>query len=144
VAEIKKALRQPLPQRVYGNLIYWLSILAAIVCIIAPVIAIAFPSKNVMNPHYLFFTIWEGKTPEAMWQEVGEGFPGGHFWLNNMTAGDGLMQFGLVLGCLSAGIALAATAVTFLLHKPRSRGWALLSVLVMVMIILAAIGIYHF
>ena len=97
---------QPLPQRTYGNIIYWLSIAASMVCIIAPVIAVALPNRNVMNPHFLFFAIWSGKSPETIWQEIAGGFPGGHFWLSNLASGDGLTQIGLVLGCLCASVAL--------------------------------------
>ena len=139
----RSSLIQPLPQRVYGNIIYWLSIVAAMLCTVAPVIAITFVSKNVMDPHYLFYTIWEGKTAETVWQEVGSGFPGGHFWVSNLTSGDSLTQFGLVLGCCCASMALAATAIAYIKQKPRSYGWALISLIIAVLVLLAALGIYR-
>ena len=139
----KDSLAQPLPQRTYGSIIYWLSIAASMICIIAPVIAVASPNRNVMNPHFLFFTIWEGKNPEAVWQEVAGGFPGGHFWLNNLTSGDGFTQVGLVLGCLCAGVALIGTSIAFIWREPRVYGWALVSLGLATLIILAALGIYH-
>ena len=132
-----------LPQIVYGKFIYWLSIMAAMICTIGPVIAVAFPDNNLMNPHYLFFTIWEGSNPEAVWHEVSGGFPGGHFWLHNLTKGDGVTQFGLVVGCTCAFLALLGTAIAFLWEKPRSYGWALISLWVASMVILSALGIYH-
>ena len=133
----------PLPQIVYGNIIYWLCILAALICTIGSVLAIAFPSKNIMDPHYLFFTIWEGNKPEAVWQQTGGGFPGGHFWLHNLNTWDGFTQFGLVVGCSCAFLALLATSIAFLRKKPRSYGWALVSLLVASLVILSALGIYH-
>ncbi len=131
-----------LPQIVYGELIYWFSIIAAIICTIGPVIVMAFPDNNVMNPHYLFSTIWESKSIEAVWQEVWE-FPGGHFWLHNLTTGDGFTQFGLMVGCASAFPALVGTAIAYLREKPRAYGWALISLWVALLVILSALGIYH-
>jgi len=132
-----------LPQIVYGKFIYWFSIVAAMICTIGPVIVMAFPDNNVMNPHYLFPTIWEGKNAEAVWQEVGGGFPGGHFWLHNLTSGDGFTQFGLVVGCICAFLALIATATAYLREKPRAYGWALISLWVALLVILSALGIYQ-
>jgi len=133
----------PLPQIVYGKIIYWLCILAALICTMGSVLAIAFPGKNLMNPHYLFFTIWEGNSPEAVWQQVGGGFPGGHFWLHNLNTWDGFTQFGLVIGCACASLALLGVAIAFLREKPRAYGWTLVSLCVASLIILSALGIYH-
>jgi len=133
----------PLPQIVYGQIVYWLCIIAAVVCTIGSVLAIAFPDKNIMNPHYLFFSIWEGNNPEAVWQQVAGGFPRGHFWLHNLTTFDGFTQFGIVIGCSCACLALLGASITFLRGKPRSCGWALVSLFVAAMVLLSAVGIYH-
>jgi hypothetical protein len=133
----------PVPQIVYGRCIYWLCITAAVICTIGPVIAVAFPDKNLMNPHYLFPAIWEGKSPEMIWQEVGKGFPGGYFWLHNLNTGDGFTQFGIVLSCSCASVALIATAITFLRQKPRPYRWVLLSFGIALLIVLSALGIWQ-
>ena len=132
-----------LPQVVYGRIIYWLCIIAAFICTVGSVLAIVLPNKNFMNPHYLFFSIWEGSSPEVVWQQVGGGFPGGHFWLNNLGTWDGVTQFGLVVGYASAFLALLGTSIVFLREKPRSYGWASVSLLVALMVILSAVGVYH-
>jgi len=133
----------PLPQIVYGKFIYWLCIIAAFICTIGLVLGIALPDKNFLNPHYLFFNIWEGNNPEAVWQQIGGGFPGGHFWLHNLNTWDGVTQFGLVIGCACAFLALVVTAIAFLKEKPRSYGWALVSFFVALMVLLSMLGIYH-
>ena len=133
----------PLSQIVYGRCIYWLCITAAVICTIGPVVAIAFLDNNFMNPHYLFPAIWEGKSPEMIWLQVGKGFPGGNFWLHNLNTGDGLIQFGLVIGCSCASVALMATAIAYFREKPRAYGWALLSLWLAAMIILSAMGTYQ-
>ena len=50
----------PKAQIVYGEIIYWLAIAAAIICMIGPVIAMSSVEDNVLNPHYLFASIFEG------------------------------------------------------------------------------------
>jgi len=133
----------PLSQIVYGRCVYWLCITAAVICTIGPVVAIVFLDNNFMNPHYLFTAIWEGKSPEMIWLQVGNGFPGGNFWLHNLNTGDGFIQFGLVIGCSCASVALMATAIAFLRQKPRSCRWALLSFGIALLIILSAMGTYQ-
>ena len=139
----RNQVQLPLSYRVYGVIIYWISIIAALICTLAPIVAIAFPNRNLLNPEFLFSTIWQGEKPEAVWQTVGGGFPGGHFWIHNLTYGDGIIQFGLVLGCSCAGIALLGTAISYIMEKPRSYGWAVVTFLVATMVFLSAVGIYH-
>ena len=52
-----------------------------------------------------------------MWQEVGGGFPGGHFYLKHLTYGDGFTQFGLALGCSVAVWGLLAAAFAYARKK---------------------------
>lgn len=132
-----------LSQIVYGKIVYWLCIISTLVCVIGSVLSIAFPDNNFMNPHYLFFSIWEGNNPQAVWQQIGGGFPGGHFWVNNLDKWDGVTQLGIVIGCSCASLALLGAFVIFLVKKPRAYGWAAASLFVALMVILSTIGIYH-
>jgi hypothetical protein len=104
-------------QIVYGEIVYWGTILAAIICMIGPYISMKNVENNVMNPHYLFAGIFEGKNAETIWQEVGGGFPGGHFYLDNFSMGDGFTQFGLALGCSVALWALIPASLCYLKEK---------------------------
>lgn len=130
----------PKPQITYGKIIYWLCIIAAFICTIGPVLAISFPQSNVMNPHFLFYSIWKGNTPEEVWQELAGGFPGTHFWLDNLGRFDALIQLGLVIGCSCAFAALLGASISFLHEKPRQVGWAFVSIVIMVQIFLSALG----
>ena len=67
----------PRAQRVYGEIIYWLTIAACIVCMVGPAISIAVPDNNVLDPYRLFDAIFEGKSADEVWSEVEGGFPGG-------------------------------------------------------------------
>ena len=129
----------PKAQIVYGEIIYWLAILAAIICMIGPVIAMSSVEDNVLNPHYLFASIFEGKDAQTIWNEVGGGFPGGHFYLQHFTSGDGFTQFGLALGCGCAIWGLLAAAFCYL--KDKNYLYVLLAIWVGALILLSAIGI---
>jgi len=54
----------PASQRVFGDIVYWITILAALLCIIGPMIAIINIDKNVINPHYLMQNIFDGMKPD--------------------------------------------------------------------------------
>ncbi|MGD9155701.1 MAG: hypothetical protein PVG90_09415 [Bacillota bacterium] len=133
---------QPAANLVYGFWIYWVSIFASFVCTVGPFVSIINVNNNYINPHYLFSAIWEGKTPQQIWA-MGGGFPGAHFWLNNLGKGDALIHFGVVLGCSSAVIALLAAGLTYLREKPRRLFWAVLCFVNMVLIICAVSGVVN-
>ena len=133
----------PASQLVFGESVYWLCVIAAIVCMIGPIIAMLSMDGNVMNPHYLFASIFKGNTANAVWEEVAGGFPGGHFWLDNIGVGDGFTQLGLVIGCASALPALMATAIVYLRKKERSYIWVLFSLGIAVLIAISILGIVN-
>jgi hypothetical protein len=54
---MEEKLKMPVSQRVYGEVIYWITVVAAIICMVGPVIAMISVDNNVMNPHYLFAEI---------------------------------------------------------------------------------------
>jgi uncharacterized membrane protein len=148
----------PRAQILYGEVVYWLCVVSALLCMVGPFFALINPKRNLLNPHYLFSSIWAGYKADAIWLYDGPdwmqpmfqglhhffgvgGFQGGHFWLNNITSGDGLTQFGLVLGCSVALPSLLVAAVCYLTEKPRQYLWAILGVWVSFLITFSAIGI---
>jgi hypothetical protein len=129
----------PLEQIIYGEVVYWITIGAAIICMVGPFLSMVFIDNNVLNPHYLFAAIFAGKDPETIWNEVGNGFPGGHFWYKYPTSGDGFTQFGLVLGCSVALWALLAAGSVYL--RKGVIAYTLLALWVAGMVALSAVGL---
>lgn len=109
----------PRAQRIYGEIIYWMTIVACLICMIGPAISVASPEKNILNPYKLYNTIFEGKTSQEVWKDVGGGFPGGHFYLDRqyLGYGDAVTQFGLALGCSCAFWGLLAAAAAYASEK---------------------------
>jgi len=135
----EQAPRVPQAQTLYGAIIYWVTIASCIICMIGPVISLAAPDNNVLNPYYLFAGIFEGKSPATVWQEVGGGFPGGHFYFKNFFYGDGFTQFGLALGCSVAIYGLLAAAIAYL--REKAYFFVILSLWVALLVGLSASGI---
>ena len=133
------APKMPRAQIIYGEIIYWMTITACIICMVGPVISVASPDNNVLNPYKLFGAIFEGKNAETLWKEVGGGFPGGHFYFRNFTKGDGFTQFGLAMGCSCAFWGLLATAVAY--AKEKVYTYVVLSLWVATLVCLAMVGI---
>ena len=136
-----KKPHMPDAQIIYGEVMYWLCIIAAAICTIGPVMSLWLVDNNVLNPHFVFAALWEGKSAEEIWNTAGGGFPGGHFFLRSITTGDGLTQFGIALGSFAAFPALFMAFISYLKEKPRNYLYAGLSLWVMLLIAFAAAGI---
>ena len=129
----------PASQIAYGEIVYWVTVVSCIICTVGPLIAMMNVDNNVLNPHYLFAAIFEGKTASEIWSIGGGKFPGGHFYFNNFTKGDGFTQFGLALGC-SVGF-YGLIAAVFLYLKEKKTVFAVLGLWVAFLIFVAATGI---
>ncbi len=131
----------PRAQLVYGEVIYWLCIVGAAICTIGPIVSLMYVDNNVLNPHFVFAALWEGQSAQGIWQTAGDGFPGGHFFLQHITTGDGLTQFGVALGSIAALPALFFAGLAYLKEEPRNNLYAILSLWVMTLIGFSAVGV---
>ena len=129
----------PKAQIVYGAIVYWITIVSCLICMVGPVISVANPENNVLNPYKLFNAIFQGKDTQTVWQEAGGGFPGGHFYLKSLTYGDGFTQFGLALGCSVALWALIAAAVAY--ARDKVYLYVILALWVAAMVAVSMIGV---
>ena len=136
---IAETPKMPRAQIIYGSIVYWITILSCLLCMVGPVISVASPDNNVLNPYKLFSAIFEGKDAQTVWQEVGGEFPGGHFYLKNLTYGDGFTQLGLALGCSVALWALIVVAIAY--AREKIYLYAILSLWVAGLVALSMIGI---
>lgn len=62
----------PTSQRVFGELVYWITVISAIICILGPLIAFTDMGNNQLNPHYLMQNIFDGMKPDFESQELQE------------------------------------------------------------------------
>lgn len=139
--DVQQTPTMPRAQRIYGEIIYWLTIFACLLCMIGPAISVAAPEKNVLDPYKVFNAIFEGKTAHEVWEEAGEGFPGGHFYLKGefFGFGDAFTMFGLALGCGCAVWGLLAAAAAYASEKYWL--WVGLALWVAMLVVLSMTGI---
>ena len=109
----KTTNRQSPADRAYGEIVYWGTIAASILVIIS--ITLAFTGmRDVMDPAYLFSSIWSGKSADAIWMGATGHMPDTYWYLQQLRNGDSLVMFGIVLGVFSVIPASFAAAIIFL------------------------------
>jgi len=78
--------------------------------------------------------------PGTIWGTAGAANGGEHHWLYNLSAGDGLIQLGLIIGCSVAMPAMLAAAIIYV-FKERSLGWALGALWIAGLVAISVLGI---
>lgn len=93
--------RIPFAGIVVGDTLYWVCIIGALIAIIGPIIILLVPNNNIADPFKIFSLVWQGKSSQEIWAAVTTGgkYPGPHFWIYNLTKGDGITQLGVWLAC---------------------------------------------
>jgi len=136
-------LNIPKSQKIFGNTVYWVSIVAAIGGLFAPVLILADPSNNILNPNIIFSAIFGGQSPAEIWgySEAGT-FLGGHFYLSYMTKADSWAMMLIVVGCAFGLIGLVP-AVIYQTFKEKDRFCAALGMIISLLIFLSIIGVLN-
>ena len=116
----------PLAGVVYGDIIYWITILATIVVIIGSVVTFV-TTSNYIDPNYLLSAVWQGKNVEEIWVGAVGAQPNGHWYLQHLTTGNGLTAGGIALGVFSVIPGIIGAA--YLLFKEGQRLFGSLAVL---------------
>ena len=95
---------------VYGDLVYWITIVATFVVLAGSVITFV-TTNNYIDPAYMLSAVWEGKTVEEIWQGATGALPNGHWYLPHLTTGNGMTAGGLALGVFSVIPAIIGAAI---------------------------------
>ena len=123
---------------IYGEIIYWGTIIGSVISIIGATIAAAF-TKNVIEPAYLFSQIWEGNSPATIWEGAVGAAPKGHWYLDNLLTGDGLAMAGLAFGVFAVTPGLFMSG--FALLKKRDFVFGGLAVIAALISLVACLGL---
>ena len=106
---------------IYGEFVYWITILGSIIAIIGATIAM-FGAANYLDTSYVFSAIWEGKTTVEIWEGAVGGIPNSHWYLPRLTNGDALAMFGLALGVFSVIPGMIGAAIAMFKRKETLYG----------------------
>jgi hypothetical protein len=90
----------PLAGIVYGDVVYWLTIIATVVVIIGSIVTFT-THYNYVHPNALLSAIWQGKNVDAIWKISHGSLPDGHWYLSQLNTGNGLTAGGIALGVFS-------------------------------------------
>ena len=101
---------------IYGEIVYWLTIVGSVIAIIGATIATV-GGDSYLDASIVFSAIWEGHDTAAIWQATAGELPHGHWYLAHLLQGDGLAMFGLALGVFSVTPALFASGVALIRNK---------------------------
>jgi len=99
----------------YGDTIYWATIAGAVVTLIGQVLSFV-STRNHISTESLMSSLWKGRKTEELWAEVG-GAPNGHWYLEQVTTGDGLTMLGLAIGVFSVTPAILGASFVLLREK---------------------------
>lgn len=127
----------PIAGVVYGDTIYWTTIVASVVTLVGQIWSFV-AQNNYMSPSYLLTSIWQGKKVDEIWEVVG-GVPNGHWYLPHLWTGDGLTTAGLALGVFGVTPAIAASALV--LYKQGQKLFGSLALIAGSITVLAFTGV---
>lgn len=127
-------------QIVFGDIVYWITVIAAIICMIGPVMSFVSIDGNVINPQFLFANMWSGMGIDGILETSGEVQAKGHYWIHSLSSGDGFTQLGVVIGCAVAIPAMFVAAIIYIL-KERSFGWAFGALWIVGAVAISVLGI---
>ena len=116
----------PVAGVIYGDIVYWITIVATFVVLIGSVMTFV-TTNNYIDPNYMLSAIWEGKNVEEIWIGAVGAQPDGHWYLPQITTGNGLTAAGIALGVFSVIPGIIGAAV--LLFKQGERLFGTLAVI---------------
>jgi len=125
---------------IYGETIYWGTILGSLIAIIGSTIAFLWQT-NVMDPGYVFTAIWEGKTNAEIWKGGFGSLPNGHWYLSSLSSGDALAMLGLALGVFVVIPGMFGSAL-FLMLKEKKYLFGVLGIIGVLITLFSFLGLF--
>ncbi len=98
--------------RVYGGIIYWSTIIAALLVIIGTTLSLLV-MDDVLAPAYVFEAVLAGGSPADIWSHSVADMPDHYWYLKKPWHGDALVMLGIVTGVFSVIPACFMAAVLF-------------------------------
>jgi hypothetical protein len=132
--------RPPIPMSgiIYGEFVYWITILGSIIAIIGATIAM-FGAQNYLETSYVFSAIWEGKSTVEIWEGAIGAIPNGHWYLPRLSNGDALAMFGLALGVFSVIPGMIGAAIA--LFKKKETLYGVFATIAVILCITSLLGL---
>ena len=124
--------------RIYGEIVYWCTIVASFLVIISTTCAFL-GMPGLFDPAYLFSSIWTGKEAAEIWLNSTGQLPDTHWYLYQLWNADSLAMLGIVLGIFSVVPASFAASVIF--FKQGQNFFGVMGLLTGLLILLPCLGL---
>lgn len=132
------SVRQSAIAKIYGEIVYWCTIVASIWVIITT--TSAFLGLPVLiDPAYLFSSIWNGREAAEIWLNSTGQLPGTHWYLNQLWNTDSSAMLGIVVGIFSVVPASLTASVIF--FKQGHNFFGVMGLLTGLLILLPCVGL---
>jgi drug/metabolite transporter (DMT)-like permease len=123
---------------VYGEVVYWFTILGSIISIVGATIAVL-GADNHLDPSYVFSGIWQGESTTAIWEGAVGQIPNGHWYLPRVGMGDGLAMLGLAVAVFAVIPGMICSAIV--LFMERERVFGTLALVAAVLCVVSCLGL---
>ena len=138
MAKFKRSLI-PISGVVYGDIIYWATIIASIMVVVGT-IETFITDENTIPPAYLLSSVLEGKSVVEIWKGSPFGaVPNGHWYLGILPSGEGVTTAGLAFGVF--GVIPAIFVSAFFLWRSHNGFFALLALASGIITITSMLGV---
>ncbi|MCL2879285.1 MAG: hypothetical protein FWF29_03485 [Treponema sp.] len=131
-------------QLYYGKVVLVITIVACVISLVAPVLILMFPHKNLLNPAVIFNAIFNGSKPSDIWAAAGVPLETNNFWklfFSHFFTPDGFGTLGIILGCSVTLWALIPAVWQFI--RKKEYYYVGVSLFVMALIVFAMSGIIN-
>ena len=124
--------------KIYGEIVYWCTIVASILVIISTMCA--FLGMHVLvDPAYLFSSIWTGKEAAEIWLNSTGQLPDAHWYLHQLWNADSLAMLGIILGIFS--VVPASFAASAIFFRQGQTYFGVMGLLTGLLILLPCLGL---
>lgn len=124
----------------YGDTIYWGTIASAVIALIGQIVTFLTPGSTI-SPAIMLSRIWEGRDVDGIWKGVGIERPGNeHWYLQQITTGEGLTMFGIAVGVFIVIPALLVSAWVLITREERPM-FGVLAIIAALITIASFVGV---
>ena len=139
----KEHIESSLPRSyiIYAGIIHWITVISAIAALFIPIIILASPQNNTLNPNIVYNEILSGATPSEIWALTPTGsFPGAHYYFQFLGLADSWAFLFINLGSAAGFFGLIPTVI---MQITKEKDWfcAGFGVILAILILLSMSGI---
>ena len=131
-------IKPTLAGKVYGDIVYWGTVVAALLALLGQVVTFV-TKANYIDPAYMLSAIWQNHSVEKIWQGATGSLPQGHWYLHHLLTGNGLGEAGIAFGVFVVIPAMIASS--FILYRQRSAFFGSLAAIAAVITMASMFGL---